>query len=611
VSIYTYLVLLRDLPPRARWYIVTVIGIGAVTFAALVPRATFLPILPLLFLVLLSALTSAFKVQFPIASGSNMSVSYVVDIAALILRGPHATMVVGAVSAFTQSTFNQPKAKPNPPYRTLFNVAILVLTAQASGQVYRRLGGTSSTLDVVHTILPLTGMALTYFLFNTVPIALAIALSTSQSAFRIWKRELASSITSYLLGAAAAAIVLAVTERAGIWFAVLLLLAPLYLTYRVYRSGADVEAKQGAILEAASDAIVTMDSQLAIREFNPAAEKMFGYGRMDILGRNVEILLPPSGRASTLDALGEYFATGRGPLSGKQFELMAVRADGTEFPVELTVARVGAESTRAMTGFVRDISERRKLEEQLRQSQKLEAIGRLASGVAHDVNNVLMSIMGSADLILLDAKDGDPIHAETSEIKLSVLRGASLTRQLLAFSRRQATQSKIFMLRDATAGMETMVRRLIGPEIDLQILRSSDVRVKADPAQMEQVILNLCVNARDAMPQGGRLTVTVDEIELNEWAAGLIGEEAKPGRYARLSVSDTGTGMDEATRAKLFEPFFTTKEQGKGTGLGLSIVYGIVKQSGGHITVASEPGRGATFLIYLPLVAPEMAATGA
>ncbi len=254
-----------------------------------------------------------------------------------------------------------------------------------------------------------------------------------------------------------------------------------------------------------------------------------------------------------------------------------------------------------MTGFVRNITERRQLEEQLRQSQKLEAIGRLASGVAHDVNNVLMSIMGSADLILMDAKDGDPIHVETSEIKLSVQRGASLTRQLLAFSRRQATLTKLFYLRDATSGMETMVRRLIGPEIDLQIVRSSDVMVLADPAQIEQVILNLCVNARDAMPQGGRLTVTVDEVELDEWAAGLIGEEAVPGHYARLSVSDTGTGMDEQTRAKLFEPFFTTKEQGKGTGLGLSIVYGIVKQSKGHITVASEPGRGATFLIYLPI----------
>ena len=540
-----------------------------------------------------------------------MSVSYVVDIAALILRGPHATMIVGAASAWSQSTFNQPKSNPNPPYRTLFNMAILVLTVEASGQAYWRLGGTSSTSNILHTIVPLLGMSATYFLFNTVPIAIAIALSTNQSAVRIWRTELAPSLPSYVLGAAASAIVLAVTESSGVWFAVLLLLAPLYLTYKVYRTGVDVEAKQGAILEAASDAIITMDSHLAIREFNPAAEKMFGYGRMDILGRNVEILLPPAGRPAALEALSQYSATGRGPLSGKQYELTAVRADGTEFPVELTVARVGAESTRAMTGFIRNITERRQLEEQLRQSQKLEAIGRLASGVAHDVNNVLMSIMGSADLILMDAKEGDPVHAETNEIKLSVQRGASLTRQLLAFSRKQATVTKRFFLRDATSGMETMLRRLIGPEIDLQIVRSSDVMVLADPAQLEQVILNLCVNARDAMPQGGRMTVTVDDVELDEWGAGLLGEEAQPGRYARLSVSDTGTGMDEQTRAKLFEPFFTTKEQGKGTGLGLSIVYGIVKASGGHITVASEPGRGATFLIYLPIAdtpAPEPAA---
>jgi len=594
--------LLRALPPRARLYIVSVIALGALTFSILVPRAEIAPVLGLLFFVGLSSLTAAFKIQFPIASGSNMSVSYVVDIASLIVRGPHATMIVGAASGFTQSTFNQPKTNPNPLYRTLFNMSILVLTVQAAGQVYRLLGGTSSTTDIASTIVPLVGMALTYFFVNTVPIAIAIALSTNQNAFRIWKRELASSLPNYMLGAAAAAVVLAVTKRSGVWFAVLLLLAPLYLVYKMYRTGADVEAKQGAILEAASDAIITMDAQLAIREFNPAAEKMFGYKRMDILGRHVDILLPPSGRATTISALTQYFATGRGPLSGKQFELMAVRSDGTEFPVELTVARVGTESTQALTGFVRDITERRQLEEQLRQSQKLEAIGRLAAGVAHDVNNVLMSIMGSADLILMEASDGDLLHTETNEIKLSVQRGASLTRQLLAFSRRQATQPKLFMLRDATLGIETMIRRLIGPEIDLQILRASDVAVMADRAQIEQVVLNLCVNARDAMPQGGRLTLTVDEVELDDWAAGMMGEEAKPGRYARLSVSDTGMGMDEATRAKLFEPFFTTKEQGKGTGLGLSIVYGIVKQSGGHITVASEPGRGATFLIYLPVV---------
>jgi PAS domain S-box-containing protein len=594
--------LLRELPPRARWYIIGVIVLGAATFGALVPRATFTPVLPLLFFVLLSSLTSAFKVQFPIASGSNMSVSYVVDIASLILRGPYATMIVAAASGWSQSTLNQPKANPNPLYRTLFNIAILVLTVQASGQVYRLLGGTSSTTDIANTIVPLTGMAFTYFFVNTVPIAVAIAWSTNQSAWRIWKTELAPSGPSYVLGAASAAIVLAVTESSGIWFAVLLLLAPLYLTYKVYRTGVESEAKQGAILEAANDAIITMDAQLAIREFNPAAEQMFGYRRTDILGRNVEILLPLTERAVAIGAMSQYLATGRGPLAGRQLELDAVRADGTEFPVELTVALVGSERSRAMTGFVRDITERRQLEEQLRQSQKLEAIGRLASGVAHDFNNILMSIMGSADLILMDAKGNDALRAETSEIKLSVERGAGLTRQLLAFSRRQATRPQLFHLSEVVGGMETMLRRLIGPEIDFRIVSHASPTVRADPAQIEQVVLNLAINARDAMPEGGRLTVTLDEVDLDEWAAAMIGE-APAGRYTRLSVTDTGTGMDEQTRAKLFEPFFTTKAQGKGTGLGLSIVYGIVKQSGGHITVTTEPGQGSTFLIYLPLIA--------
>jgi PAS domain S-box-containing protein len=600
--VYTEVDLLRDLPPRARWYTIGVIILGAVTFAALVPRATLTPVLPLVFFVLLSSLTSAFKVHFPVASGSNMSVSYVVDIAALILRGPHAGMIVGAASGFTQSTFNQPSPNRNPLYRTLFNTSILVLTAETSGQVYIWLKGTPSTVDLVPLAVPLAGMAFTYFFVNTVPIAIAIALATKQSAWRIWKTDFAPSGPSYVLGAAAAAVVLAVTESSGYWLALLLVLAPLYLTYKMYRTGVESEANQGAILEAAHDAIITMDADLAIREFNPAAEQMFGYRRTDILGRHVELLLQEDSRPPALQALGQYLATGRGPLSGRQLELTGQRTDGTEFQFELTVARIGSESRRAVTGFVRDVTERRLLEEQLRQSQKLEAIGRLSSGVAHDFNNILMSIMGSADLLLMDVSD-EAVRAEINEVKQSVDRGAGLTRQLLAFSRRQPTRSGLFALGDAVSGMETMLRRLIGPEIDFQIMRETPpVMVVADRAQIEQVILNLVINARDAMPEGGRLTIMVEEVELNDAAAAMTAE-GRTGRYARLSVADTGTGMDDATRAKLFEPFFTTKEQGKGTGLGLSIVYGIVKQSTGYITVASERGRGTTFLIYLPLAA--------
>jgi len=293
--------------------------------------------------------------------------------------------------------------------------------------------------------------------------------------------------------------------------------------------------------------------------------------------------------------------TGQGPLA-RRLELTGLRADGVEFPVELTVARTGADSRKVMTGFVRDITERRALEEQLRQSQKLEAIGRLAGGVAHDFNNILMSIMGSADLLLLQIKADDPAYDEANEIKQSVVRGAGLPRQLLAFSRKQPTNPRVFVLGDVVRGMDTMLRRLIGPEIDFEIVRPpTPITVLADPAQIEQVVLNLVVNARDAMPGGGRLMVDIAEVEMDETAAALHAE-GRAGRYARLSVSDTGTGIDEKTRAKLFEPFFTTKEQGKGTGLGLSIVYGIVKQSGGHITVVSEVGHGTSFLIYLPLV---------
>jgi signal transduction histidine kinase len=219
-----------------------------------------------------------------------------------------------------------------------------------------------------------------------------------------------------------------------------------------------------------------------------------------------------------------------------------------------------------------------------------------------------MSIMGSADLMLLDLPAEDPARAEANEIKQSVQRGAGLTRQLLAFSRRQATSFRLFALGDVINGMDTMLRRLMGPEIEFVISRPPEpTMVIADPAQIEQVVLNLVVNARDAMPDGGRVTVKVEEVELDE-AAAVAQVEGRAGRYARLTVSDTGTGIDEQTRAKLFEPFFTTKEQGKGTGLGLSIVYGIVTQSGGYISVVSEPGHGAAFLIYLPLATPAEAA---
>jgi hypothetical protein len=472
---------------------------------------------------------------------------------------------------------------------------------QTSGQVFRFLGG-RTPLEFEQVAIPLVGMALTYFVVNTAPIAIAIALTTGQNAWQIWKSDFAGSVADYILGAIAAIVIIAVTESSGYWLTLLLALAPLYLTYKVYRTGIATEARQGAILEAAQDAIITMDQQLNIREFNPAAEQMFGYKRIEILGRPIALLMPPDQRAGYLEHLTTYLLKGEGPLSGRQLVLTALRGDGTEFPVELSLARVSGDPRALLTGFVRDVSERRALEHQLRQSQKLEAIGRLAGGVAHDFNNILMSIMGSADLLLMQLDARSPAADEAAEIKESVRRGAALTRQLLAFSRRQASSPRLFDVGEVIGGMETMLRRLIGPEVDFQIARRAPAPVRADPAHIEQVILNLVINARDAMPDGGRLSVAVDEVEVGGTSR-VAQLEGRTGAYVRISVSDTGTGMDAATRARLFEPFFTTKEQGKGTGLGLSIVYGIVKQNAGYIDVLSERGRGSTFAIYLPVAA--------
>ena len=236
--------------------------------------------------------------------------------------------------------------------------------------------------------------------------------------------------------------------------------------------------------------------------------------------------------------------------------------------------------------------------EQLRQAQKMEAVGRLAGGVAHDFNNLLTAIMGYSDFLLMKMGDGDPSRQYVEEIKKAGERAASLTRQLLAFSRKQVLQPKVLDLNSIVADINKMLGRLIGEDIVIET--STDLRlghVKADPGQIEQVIMNLVVNARDAMPGGGRLLIKTANVELDEGGASL-----DAGSYVMLMVSDTGTGMDKQTQSHIFEPFFTTKEQGKGTGLGLSTVYGIVSQSGGAIEVESEPGRGTTFKILLPRV---------
>jgi PAS domain S-box-containing protein len=257
-------------------------------------------------------------------------------------------------------------------------------------------------------------------------------------------------------------------------------------------------------------------------------------------------------------------------------------------------------STRQVLGVATDITDRKNLEEQFRQAHKMEAVGRLAGGVAHDFNNVLTIIRAQTEFLLADLDPNDHRRGDVLEIQGAADRAAAFTRQLLAFSRRQLLQPEVLELNTVIAGMEMMVRRLVGEDVVLLTKLHPDLpRISADPSQLQQVLLNLAVNARDAMPRGGTLLIETALVELDEYYPRQH-PTAKPGPHVVLAVTDTGCGMDSATRIRIFEPFFTTKEPGKGTGLGLSTVYGIVKQSGGHIWVYSEPGRGTTFKLYFP-----------
>ncbi len=357
-----------------------------------------------------------------------------------------------------------------------------------------------------------------------------------------------------------------------------------------------------AVVANSNDAIVACTLDGVVRSWNAGAEQIYGYTVAEAIGRSLETILPPD----RLDEFPQMLATVKQGNSLSNYETVRLRKDGRKIGVSLTDSPIRDRDGRitGVSSIARDITERRRLEEELLQSQKMDAVGRLAGGIAHDFNNILTVIVGYSDLLVSQIADTQPQHKHLVQIRKAADFAAALTGQLLAFSRRQALNPRVFTLDETVRDLQKILQRVIGEDIKIETdLRAKQGQVKADPSQIEQVLLNLCVNARDAMPRGGSIRIATAEI-----AYALDDPDSETsmpaGEYVKMTIADTGSGIPPDVLKHIFEPFFTTKEKGHGTGLGLSTCYGIVKQSGGFISLKTAVDAGTTFSIYLPRVDP-------
>ena len=357
-------------------------------------------------------------------------------------------------------------------------------------------------------------------------------------------------------------------------------------------------------LEFVPDAIVGVRHDGKIILVNRQAEKLFGYPRAELIGQILEILVPARFHEGHPELRRDYFVEPRTRPMGLGIELFGRCKDGTEFPVEISISSLELEGETIATAAIRDISDRAEserekvLQQQLDRARRLESVGQLAGGIAHDFNNILGVIMNYAEFVADELDPESRAHQDVEEIRRSAERAAALTRQLLIFSRREVVKPELLDLRELFDDLENLLRRALGERVELGVRFAEDLRtIEADPSQIEQVLVNLAVNARDAMPEGGRLLIEAENVELDD-AYTYMHPDTESGHYIRLKVSDTGVGMDKETIERVFEPFFTTKSEG--TGLGMATVYGIVTAAGGRVDLYSEPEMGTTVKIHLP-----------
>ena len=622
----------QALPDAGRLYVASVIALGAFFVVAFFPREYPHPVT---FLVLLacSCFTGAWKVNLPrpLSSGSTLSVSHAADLMALLLLTPQQAVIFAVVGVWTQCTVNVKQRYPL--YRTVFSMAAIAITMQATGLVYVWLGGMARPLSLVMFPKVIVGSLLTYFLVNTGLVAGAIATSTRQSAWEVWRDDFLWSGPNFMVAGTAGAIAAIIIERGEHWLA-LLMLAPVYLSYRTYRlflgriedeqrhlketqrlHGEAVEAlaqakraeqalahekeRLAVTLRSIGDGVITTDLDGTILLINNVAEALTGWSQREAIGQPLASVFQ-SFEPDTRER--RQFSVERLRRSEDQSGLprsaVLVARDLSERPIDATAAplRDDFEQTIGMVVAFRDITEALKMQEERARAGRVASLGLLAGGIAHDFNNILMAIMGNVSMAKMTIGPASRGAASLSEAEQACIRARHLTWQLLTFSRGGVPVKKTTAL--GRVLRESAAQALRGTNVTCTFDIAPDLRpVSGDESQLVQVFCNILINAQQAMPQGGTVHLRAENIVEPDrrWEHAL---RVEAGPYVKVSIADVGIGIPEENLGRVFDPYFSTKQ--KGSGLGLATTYSIVKNHGGFVSVASKLGLGTTVFVNLP-----------